>query len=978
MDTNNDDNTVSIPCNTKNTTTQNVNNINFTNRKSLKMMYLNAQSLSNKIEDVERLISQLKDELHIIAVTETWFANNISKKQIITNFNKISAFRPNRTGGGASIYVNKSMSFRECFTWSNDDDSIVKIELFDDKKICDIMCIYRPPRPLTQSFGDFVRKLDEVLDDCETNTIVIGDMNINLFNDDIKSKRYLETLYSNGFTVCNRYEVTRPASSSNIDHILTNNCTTPMNIMQLEHYISDHNVIFTEVNHLQVKLNKIITKTQTKIDFQKLKSNLENNNNNFNNTDLNATQNYDNFFLNLKTKLNEATKQRTIKLSGRHLKPWTDAELKTTMDATAFWYNKYSRDRQNDLLKDEYKRWDAKLKLMKIEKWTAYNSQKIQQNLGDSRKTWAVIKTNILGEEQKSERIVIQDGGAITSEKPKIAEKFNSFFTSVADGIASNLPDVQRQQLSTPIPPTDHKILYPATESEVKNTIKLLKNTTSVGHDNISTLTLKECADAVTPALTVLINQSLNEGIFPNQLKIAKIIPIYKSSDRTLIENYRPIALLSVVSKIYEKIARARLIQYLDDNRIIDQRQYGFRSRSNTESALFDLVNRIQALTQKKRKVGVVFYDLRKAFDTVNLEILLEILQNIGLHGTDLAWFRSYLCGRTQYVEIDGTRSSERPVTSSVPQGSVLGPILFLLYVNQIQHLDLEGEPQLYADDIAIVYTNETHEAIKHDIQQDFAKLSDWTASMKLSINFDKTKIMLIKQDRIIEPPIKFNNCDVHFVNNFKYLGVDLDSKMNFIPYLDNLKKKLSQIAGLFKKMRNVIPLKLKKPLFEAFFNSHIQYGLNIWGVTFNYLIEGIQIIQNKAIKNLFNYHYLENTNKVHQETKILPLTLSHFIKSCCLVHNVQKEHVHSNTKIRPNNNFHDHNLRNNNNLRNETNNSTGFRTKPLLYTYINNYNKIDQTIKIENKVKFRKKLKEKIQEGFFKQNKTNILQIFP
>jgi Reverse transcriptase (RNA-dependent DNA polymerase) len=969
-----DDLPVIIPCNANNTTTQNVNNISFTSKKSLKIMYLNAQSLNNKIEDVERLINQLNDQPHVIAVTETWFTNSISKKQIISNYNKISAFRPNRPGGGASIYVNKAMTYRETYVWSNDDDSIVKIELFDEKKICDIMCIYRSPCPVTQSFSDFINKLDEVLSNCGSNTIIIGDMNVDLRKDDSNTKSYLETLHSNGFTVGNCKEITRPISSSNIDHIITNNYNTLMNIMHLHHYISDHTVIFVEMDHLTIKLNKSLTKTKTTIDYDKLKHNLERNNNNiFNNNNSNADQNYELFINNLTTQLNQATKQKIIKINGRHLKPWTDAELQSTMDATAFWFKKFSRDRENKSLEEEYKRWAAKLKQMKNDKWTSYNSNKIHQNLSDSRKLWKIIKTNILEEEPQAERILIQQSGSITSEKTTITENFNEYFTTIADKISSKLPNIPRQQLEPPLQPAEQKILYSTTEDEVKSTIKELKNTTSVGQDNISTKILKECINIISPPLTELINQSLNEGLFPNQLKIAKIIPIFKAGDRTLIENYRPIALLSVISKIYEKIVRTRLLKYLDEKNIINMHQYGFRKKSNTETALFDLINRIQCLIQKKRKTGIVFYDLRKAFDTVNIEILLTILQNIGLNGSDLAWFRSYLCGRSQFVRVGEVNSSSRLVTSSVPQGSVLGPILFLLYVNQVQHLELEGDAQLYADDIAVIYEGVSYEDVKNKIQHDFTKIFEWTASMKLSINFEKTNIMLMKQDLEIDQPLIFNNCKINFVKKFKYLGIDLDCRLNFIPYLDKLRSKLSKIAGLFKKMRNVTPYRIKKQLFDAFFNSHVLYGLNIWGLTFNYLVEGIQTIQNKAIKNLFGYNPLENTKKIHKETKTLSVSLSHLHKSCCLIHNIQANNIHTNTKTKKNNNG----LRNNDEIRNDTNNFTRLRTKPLLYTYINYYNKLDRNLKNENKKKFQTNLKIKLKNECFNQGKMHVSEIF-
>jgi hypothetical protein len=969
---------VHIPCNSRNTTVQTPQQVKFMNKKSLKIMYLNAQSLTKKIEDIEHIISKLTDDIHILAITETWYSNNISKKQIITNFNKISAFRPNRVGGGASIYVNKILSFRETFVWSNDDDSIVKVEIFDNRKICDVVCVYRTPSPVSQSFGDFIDKLDEVLNNCRPNTIIVGDMNVDLIKDDARTRSYLDTVHSNGFTVCNQGTITRPQSNTNIDHILTNNYTTPLDITQLEHYVSDHNIIFVELQHLQANLNKNITKIIKKINYEQLKTNLRTTHQIHHDETKTTDENYNIFEEKITISINTATSHKTINIKSRHLKPWTDTELQETIDATTYWYKKHSRDRSNDILKDEYKRWADKLLKMKFEKWRAYNATKLQQNLDNPRKIWSVIQTNIFEKEAQNENIIIQNGNTVTSEKPTVANKFNEYFTSVADSISSNLPDIPIMQLSPNIPPTEQRILYETNEEEVLKTINDLKTTKSVGHDNIPTELLKNCADLILTPLTQLINQSLTEGIFPNKLKIAKIIPIFKSGDRTSLSNYRPIALLPVISKVYEKIVRKRLVEYLDANNIIDHKQYGFRSKSNTETALFDLLSNIQTQTQRKRKVGLVFYDLQKAFDTVNIEILLTLLQNSGIHGNDLKWFASYLNDRLQYVEIGGVKSNQLRITSSVPQGSVLGPILFLLYVNNIQHLKLHGQPQLYADDIAILYNNQSFDEVKTNIKEDFVLLSKWTASMKLSINYEKSKILLIKNDLLIDQPISFNNVEIKFVNSYKYLGIDLDNRLNFVTYLNNLKKKLSQIAGLFRKLNHVVPHNFKKSLFNAFFDSHIQYGLNIWGQTFDYLVGALQRVQNKAIKNLFGYRFLERTNIIHEKTKILPIKFSLFLRSSCLIHNILHGYIHSNTIIRENRNFHEHNLRNNDNLRNESHNYTGFHLKPLLYSYISNYNKINTEIKNQNKTLFKRRLKIFIENGLYIDKKSKIEQIFP
>ena len=323
----------------------------------------------------------------------------------------------------------------------------------------------------------------------------------------------------------------------------------------------------------------------------------------------------------------------------------------------------------------------------------------------DIKNTWKTIndilsKTKI----QKKSPTVIVENGVTHTDKQNIANKFNQFFTNIAQTLARDIKYDGTKNYKYYLNKHINTVFNFQTidEETVRKTIQNLPSKNSCGLDGISSKLIKIIEPAIIKPLTLLINQVLNTGIFPDELKIAKVIPLLKKDDPKLLKNYRPISLLPTISKVVEKITFTQLSTYFNENKLIFDNQYGFRPKHSTEYAALELVDRIITQMHKKEVPINIFLDLSKSFDTIDHTVLLAKLRYYGIHDTALLLLKSYLNNRKQYVEFEDTKSEILPITIGVPQGSILGPLLFIIYINDFSQASNIFKFIMYADDTTL------------------------------------------------------------------------------------------------------------------------------------------------------------------------------------------------------------------------------------------------------------------------------------
>jgi len=502
-----------------------------------------------------------------------------------------------------------------------------------------------------------------------------------------------------------------------------------------------------------------------------------------------------------------------------------------------------------------------------------YHKSKLDEYAGNVRKTWHFIN-DVLNRNTKGQAALsMMFNNEITSDPKEIAEGFNRYFSEVGANLISQIPRIQtdfRQFL-----PENAKYslrLSQISENELKDVINNLKQSAS-GHDDIPVTIVKECAPEIISFLTSIINRSFKSGCFPSHLQIAKVIPIYKKGDANLPENYRPISLLTIFSKIFEKIVFKRVMTFLENHSLISNCQYGFRPNYSTELAIHCLTNQIYEVLDKKQYQITVFCDLSKAFDTISHDILLQKLEVYGIRGPALAWFQSYLSNRKQYVYYQNCISQYREIRYGVPQGSVLGPVLFLLYINDIARSSCKLNFLLFADDTNVYMASKNLPELVSTMNNELIHLSNWIRANKLILNPTKTYYLLSNQSNY-KPniDIKLDNVTLNRADEAKFLGITIDSRLLWKTHINDVKVKISKVAGILYKVRDLMNIRILKQLYLSLAYPHIVYCSAVWSGANKTSLKSLEREQKRIIRIITYRSYNDHTGPIFKELELLKL----------------------------------------------------------------------------------------------------------
>ena len=415
----------------------------------------------------------------------------------------------------------------------------------------------------------------------------------------------------------------------------------------------------------------------------------------------------------------------------------------------------------------------------------------------------------------------------------------------------------------------------PVVEDEVASIIKSLK-ISSAGWDSISACVVKTTYDAFLTPLTHVMNLSVTTGVFPNELKVARVIPIFKSGDATSFSNYRPVSVLPLFSKILESLMFKRLISFVNEYGLLYQHQFGFRTYHSPNLALIYLIDKVSNALEDGDYVLGLFLDFSKAFDTVNHDILLSKLEHYGVRGVPLNWFKSYLCGRQQFVEYQSVCSNQRTITCGVPQGSILGPLLFLLYINDLAHVSSKIFFLLFADDSNLFLSGKNPNDLIKTMNAEIANVVDWLRINKLSLNLKKTHFMLFRRRRakmLLDNDVIIDGVTISIAEKTKFLGDMIDPFLTFAAHVQYIRGKVAKGIGILYKCKKYFNRNTLLTLYCAFIYPYLNYCNCIWENTYQSYLDPLIKLQKRAVRTICGTERNAHTECLFGELKVLNMS---------------------------------------------------------------------------------------------------------
>lgn len=806
--------------------------------------HININGIADKIMELELTLKELNAE--IVCVTEHHWTDPTS---IITNvmdgFTLATVYcRDTKKCGGAAIFISNNVQFTKL------DISEFTIEtmfeavsiLFEDFVI---LCIYRAPNDAM--VPQFFLQLELCLAKISTkrkHVVICGDINIDTLCMNPRKlymRKQLESFMAEQglHTITDKATRISGTSGTAIDHIITNiqslNYESQCNV---EVGLSDHSL-----QYINIKTEPKTTKPNPTFTFKriypavkvsKFMKELESNDW----TKVYASQTVDDkfdkfysVFVHLYEKHFPLRKykDRIIKA-----KDWVTNCVRITSKnyRQLCMYVKINRDVNTRDYFTNYRR--IYRKVIKCAKTLAI-MEEVSNSSNVPKTVWSIINKNMGKTKAKSENINVKlsDDGQPCSDPTTVANAFNSFYSNVAK-------DLQNGNHSTGTEVRPHfqtMYLAPVTQNEVIMAISHLKNKRCSGYDGITDEIVKKCHSQILEPLTHIIEASFKAGVFPRKLKISKVLPLFKNGERNIVSNYRPVANIPTFAKIFENIMDKRVREYLCKFNILSKSQFGFIEKLSTVHAIVNFIHKIYNCLNTRKYVTGIFFDMSKAFDLVDHKILLSKLENYGIRGPALLWFTSYLSTRQHLVEITHTdHYVQKPYTSElmevvcgVPQGSLLGPLLFLVYINDLSDHISTGHIVNFADDVNIAITGSSSHEVDNRVQMARNDMGIWCTANKLTLNDAKTNLVQFRTNENVKIAIDLPNHDLYKADA-KFLGIYIDQFLRWNVHCEYILKKCRSAVYGIRRIRNITNQATARLAYFGMFHSRVSYGTLLWG----------------------------------------------------------------------------------------------------------------------------------------------------
>jgi hypothetical protein len=855
-------------------------NYNVFKQRGLHFIHLNVRSLISKLDEV-RLLA-VNTRAACICITESWLDDSISDSEVSIDNYVIQRKDRDRQGGGVCIYVRCDFAYNPRDDLCHEELEATWLEILLPKSK-PILCgaLYRPPKQM-----NFYSILETVCSSSvhflEYETILMGDMNTNI------SSLKKCTLYSSFCDFINMFHFKQlvnnftrvcKSSSSTIDLILVSDCDNIVQSGVLDICISDHQPVYctrklskTAIGeHNTVKARSL--KHYNKDDFQQ--SLLSEDWSSVINCDI-ATEAWLNFKSIFLSVINNIAPVKEIRIKQRTAS-WIKPEILQSISERDKAFYLYKRDKSEENF-NSFKQLRNKTQSMILNAKQNYFTDTLEENKSDSKSLWKALKNLGLPSKKtnsSSSSIGLNINGVISFNKLHVAEKFNSFYVNVASNLVKKLPSpvfkfgknfVQDFYSAKGVLPDSFSFNI-VSDSKVLKYLNMLSPKKATGLDGIPSRFVKDSAPIIAGPLSHIINLSLIQGVVPDDLKSARVVPLYKKNDKTEVGNYRPVSILSILSKIYERVVYDQVEEYLSKNNLLYMFQSGFRRGFSTDTCLIHLSDYIRFQMDQGNLVGMILLDLQKAFDTVDHGILLMKMEAMGLGKDILRWFKSYLSERQQLVNVAGSSSSYANITCGVPQGSILGPLLFLIYVNDMSAV-VKNKLLLYADDSGILVAGKNKSDIESSLNEELDTVSKWLIDNKLSLHLGKTESILFgSKPRLRSSPnlnISCNGQVIEPTSYVKYLGATLDQSLSCESMASSvIKKANSRLKFLYRK-RNYLTQHTKKLLVMSLIQCHFDYACCFWFYGLSKMWKTkLQVTQNKILRFVLNLDHRSHIGPV-------------------------------------------------------------------------------------------------------------------